>query len=171
MAFDSVVVFGSYAEGLRHTVLLMKRGAREPLSLAIGRWLAARLESDLRQRSIDFIVPVPMFWRRRLWRGTNNPDLLAEALSDRLGVPFDPRCLVRVRSTPQQNMVPPSERHANVRGAFRLRGGRDVTDKTLLVVDDVLTTGATCNETAKVLKEAGAKAVHVCVVARAKSAR
>ena len=171
LAFDSIVVFGSYADGLRHAVLLMKRGQREPLSLAMGRWLVARLETDLRALSIDTIVPVPMYWLRRLWRGTNNPDLLAESLSNQLGVPFDPRCLVRVRSTEQQSLLPASERPANVRGAFRLRGSRDIVGKTLLVVDDILTTGATCHEAAKVLKQAGAKAVHVCVVARAKSAR
>jgi predicted amidophosphoribosyltransferase len=80
--------------------------------------------------------------------------------------PLAPRGLLRVRPTPHQTRLPRPERAANVRGAFALRGtGRAVAGKTVLLVDDVLTTGATAGECARVLRKAGATSVFVAVVA------
>jgi ComF family protein len=159
---------GAYAEGLRQAVVRMKRRSGELLSRAVGQWLAERRGDELAQFRADLIVPVPMHWRRRLTRGANSPEILAQCLGRRLKVPVA-RLLVRRRHTRPQKDLLPRERFQNVRGAFRLRRfARSLPEGShVLLVDDILTTGATCSEAAGVLKRAGAAAVAVAVVARA----
>ena len=111
--------------------------------------------------------------RRRLWRGVNSPEILAQCLSHRLRVPTVRGALVRCRHTVPQHDLLPRERFENVRGAFRLRH-RDRArwkDSHVLLVDDILTTGATCSEAARAFKEAGAAAVAVAVVAKAQGSQ
>jgi ComF family protein len=165
--FESVIPLGDYDGPLRHSVLMMKKWQREPLSLAVGRLTAETLFDRLESLHVDLIVPVPMHWTRRIWRATNSPDLLAEAIAEKLAATDDSRCLIRVRHTEQQTILAPSKRADNVHHAFRVRDDRVLNDKSILLVDDILTTGATCNDAARALKQAGANAVHVCVVARA----
>jgi predicted amidophosphoribosyltransferase len=100
--------------------------------------------------------------------GVNSPELLAECLGKKLGIPVV-RTLRRRRYTRPQKDVLPHERFRNVRGAFGLRlwHGKRLKDARVLLVDDILTTGATCSEAAKLLKQAGAAVVAVAVVARA----
>jgi len=145
----------------------MKRPAHDRLSLAIGRLLAGRRGEQLAGIRADVIVPVPMFWWRRFRRGKNNADVLAHCLAKSLGVPMRRRVLVRRRNTQPQAGLPPSRRFLNVQGAFRVRRPRAVENARVLLVDDVLTTGATCSEAAKMLKQAGAAMVAVAVAARA----
>jgi ComF family protein len=115
----------------------------------------------------ELIVPVPMFWARRLARGTNSPEIVADCLGRSLGVPVGRRVLCRCRNTMPQAGLLPRERFRNVRGAFRVRAGYHLDGRRVLLVDDILTTGATCSEAAKVLKQAGATLVAAVVVARA----
>lgn len=165
--FTGVIPLGDYKDSLKRTVLMMKKWQRDPLSLAVGRLTADVLAERLQSLAIDLVVPIPMHWTRRWWRATNSPDLLAEEIAGRLGVRDHARCLVRTRHTEQQSLLPPSRRAINVRHVFRVRGSPDLSGQTILLVDDILTTGATCNDAARALIEAGAGAVYVCVVARA----
>jgi ComF family protein len=109
-----------------------------------------------------------MHWAKRLFRGVNSTELMADCLGRKLGVPVV-RSVVRSRYTGPQKDLLPRERFRNVRGAFRLRRSdrQRWQDSRLLLVDDILTTGATCSEVARLLKQAGAAAVAVVVVARA----
>jgi ComF family protein len=108
-----------------------------------------------------------MHWMRRLVRGINNPDVLADLLSRHLDAPLATAGLVRRRNTLPQKDLSPRERRLNVRGAFRVRKGYNVKGAHVLLVDDILTTGATASEAARVLKRAGAATVGVAVLARA----
>ena len=168
LKFDAVYPLGCYEGGLRELVLKTKRLSAEAVSLALGRLMAQRLAGKLAAFRADAVLPVPMHWAKRLFRGINSPELLAECLAKNLGVPVL-RTLVRRRYTGPQKDLLPRERFRNVRGAFRLRRWkqRRWQDSRLLLVDDILTTGATCSEAARVLKQAGAAAVAVAVVARA----
>ncbi|MEN6459499.1 MAG: phosphoribosyltransferase family protein [Thermoguttaceae bacterium] len=165
--FDTVVALGGYHTGLRDAVLRMKRPAHEPLSYTLGQLLAERHGERLAEIDANLIVPIPMFWRRRLGRGVNSPEVLARCLGQSLATPVRPRLLVRCRNTAPQGHLTPARRLENVRGAFHVRRPDAVQNARILLVDDVLTTGATCGEAAKMLKKAGAAMVAVAVVARA----
>lgn len=166
LKFDTVIPLGIYQGEMRKVVLRMKRLSQESLSAAMGRLLGLRrgpLLADLRS---DLIVPVPMYWTRRLRRGTNSPEILAEHLGRYLNLPVRRRLLWRCRNTLPQAGLPPKRRFQNVRGAFRVRTGYHLEGARVLLVDDVLTTGATCSEAAGMLKQAGAAMVAAAVVAR-----
>ncbi len=110
------------------------------------------------------LLPVPLFFARERWRGFNQARELARALP----APVPPRredILMRITETRQQSLLTAPERLKNVRGAFAVQG--DVRGKTILVLDDVMSSGATLNETARVLKKAGAAKVINLVIARA----
>ena len=167
LKFDAAVTLGSYHAGLRDVVLRMKRPSHDGLTIAMGRVLFRRRGEQLREHRADMVVPIPMFWRRRLGRGINSPDVLARCLGRSLGVPVRRDVLIRRRNTLPQADLPPSRRFENMRGAFRVRRPKAAENARVLLVDDVLTTGATCSEAAKMLKQAGAAYVVVAVVARA----
>jgi ComF family protein len=167
LRFDRVIPLGAYDAELRDAVLRMKRPAHDALSLAVARLLAGRRGEQLAAIGADLVVPVPMYWQRRLRRGKNNPDLLAAGLAKSLGIPLGRRVLAWRRNVELQSSLSPARRFENVRGALRVRRPGVVQGARVLLVDDVLTTGATCSEAAKMLKQAGAAMVGVAVVARA----
>jgi ComF family protein len=166
LKFDRVVSLGTYRGKLREAVLRMKLGRGELLSAVMGRLFWLRRGADVIALAPDAVVPVPMFWTRRLARGTNSPDVLAERVARRLGAPLVARAVVRSRSTAPQSSLKPRQRRGNVRGAFRLRAGYALHGLHVLLVDDILTTGATASEIAGLLKRAGASLVTVAVLAR-----
>jgi len=113
---------------------------------------------------IDAVLPVPLHWRRRWFRGFNQADELAAPVAKHLGLPVL-RNVKRVRATPFQSGLSARERAQNLRGAFDVRGS--ITAKHILIVDDVITTGATVRQLARVLRRAGAGKVSALAVARA----
>jgi ComF family protein len=171
LRFDHVVPLGSYSGVLRECVLTMKRPRHEPLSAAMAELLFARQGIQLSEAKADAVLPVPMHWMRRIVRRANSPELIADRLATRLGVPLLHRALRRVRYTRRQGPMLRTQRLANVQGAFRLQADAQIRGKRLILVDDVLTSGATCDEVAKVLKRAGVASVTVAVLARADSIR
>ena len=171
LKFDGAIVLGSYHAGLGDAVLRMKRPSHDALSAAMGRLLAERRREQLLEQQADLIVPVPMFWRRRLVQGVNSADILARCLAKSLGIPVRRDVLVRCRNTLPQANLSPLRRFENVRGAFRVRRPEVVRDTHVMLVDDVLTTGATCSEAAMTLKQSGVAHVTVAVVARAQGRR
>jgi len=132
--------------------------------LATGRWLGERLAASLRGESADVIVVPPLGRSRLRERGFNQALELAKAVSRALHVPYAARGLVRVREGEAQSGLSRSERARNLRGAFRCDA--PVQGKHVALVDDVLTTGATAEEIARVLKAAGAARVSVWSLAR-----
>jgi ComF family protein len=115
-------------------------------------------------KHIEFFVPVPLHWSRRLVRGYNQSLILAKRLKHPTAkISTD---LVRIRRTKSQPaMASPSARARNVAGAFAVRKGHNLTGRSICLVDDIKTTGATLNECARMLKEAGAAKVFALVLA------
>jgi predicted amidophosphoribosyltransferase len=165
--FDGTVALSHYDGRLRDTVLRMKRVEGDALSLAMGRLLLVERGQRLAELKVDVVAPIPSHWRRRVVHRTNSAAILAEVLAGKLGVPMAERLLRRSRYTIRQTDVSPSERWGNVRRAFSVRAGYHLRAAHVLLVDDVLTTGATCSEAARALRRAGAERVTVAVIARA----
>ena len=167
--FHRVIALGEYEHDLRLTILRMKSDRSGFLATAIAAWLVERRRKLLEESGADVIVPIPMHQVRRWLRGVNNPDLLAAEIARRLGRPILRNVVWRTRRTKLQFPLSRLGRTENVEGAFAVvpRRSRLLRNKNVLLVDDILTTGATCNEVAAVLYAAGAKSVTVCVAARA----
>ena len=166
--FSRTVVLGHYADSLRSLILDMKSDRDGILSTNMAKLLLKTRELELRDLVPELIVPVPMHFVRRLFRGTNNPVFFAKEIGHALGIPVGVCVIKRTRYTKPQFHLKPRQRYRNVRGAFAFVGRKKaVAGKHVLIVDDVMTTGATCNEVARVLCEAGAASVSVAVFARA----
>jgi ComF family protein len=170
LRFDAALALGNYDGLMRQFVLRMKHQQQEALTLAMAGLVWREFAESIVAWQCDLVVPVPMHWWRRVWRGTNSPDLLASRLAEDLRVDCLPRCVSRSRATEPQSALAPGERFHNVRGAFHLRRGYDVRGARVLLVDDILTTGATASEVARVLKRSGAARVRVVVLARTQGA-
>jgi ComF family protein len=164
-AFAVVVRLGLYEGKLRDGILKMKHSRGETLAELIGEEWGARDEQLLRSLGAGIVVPVPLHWRRRWARGYNQSEAVARAVAERLGLPCRASCLRRVRHTPLQTAQSAAARLENVRGAFRARGA-ELAGQTVLLVDDVMTTGSTASEAARALRQAGAARVVVAVLAR-----
>ena len=165
--FDETIALGAYEGLLRDIVLRMKRATGDSLTLAMGRLLMKMRKGRLADVGADVVAPIPSHWRRRFVHRTNSAALLAEVLADGLRVPLAERLVKRSRYTVRQSDLSSTDRWSNVRRAFSLRAGYHLKDAHVLLVDDVLTTGATCSEAAKALRKAGAARVTVAVIARA----
>jgi ComF family protein len=147
-------------------VLAFKHADRTQNAPAFAAWMA-RAGAELLDGA-DLIVPVPLHWTRLIARRFNQAALLARGLSKRTRIPFDPRLLVRTRRTRTQGDLTRSQRMRNVRGAFAVRANArsKLKGRTIVLVDDVMTTGATLEACAKALRRAGAKEVRVLALAR-----
>lgn len=160
--FDRARAVFRYDEASRDLVIALKHGDKTHTAPAYGAWMR-RAGAELLEDA-DLIVPVPLHWTRLFRRRYNQAALLAYAI-DRTKVA--PDLLVRRRRTPSQGHLGRSARSRNVAGAFAVRTGASVEGKRLLLVDDVMTTGATVGECARVLRRAGAVRVDVLTLARA----
>jgi ComF family protein len=155
-----------YDDVARALVLALKYGDRLDLAPVMGRWMA-NAGSEILEEA-DAVVPVPLHWRRLWARRFNQSAALASAISAASGVPVALAALKRVKATAQQVGLSRTERATNVQGAFRVpdEGKTEVRGRRLVVVDDVLTSGATAEGCARALLRAGAVNVDVLVFAR-----
>lgn len=152
-----------YKDDVRLSVHRFKFGNARRYAAVYGRLLAVKLQNQ-ELDSFDLISWVPISWQRRFTRGYDQSQLLAEALGQELGVQ-PVKVLRKVRSTPPQSGIPDAAgRRANVQGAYRVISGDTVAGKRILLVDDVVTTGATASECAKTLTIAGATEVNLATV-------
>ncbi len=143
-----------------------KYGAATHLAPDLAGWLEACVNTEYSREHFDAVVYVPLYPARERYRTYNQAALLAESLARRLRLPVAGGCLKRVRDTGTQTRLSARARAANVRGAFAVTHPGWVDGRRFLLVDDVMTTGATLAEASAALMEAGAAGVHVVTVAR-----
>lgn len=160
--FDAAYCFGSYEGVLRELIHLFKYSRMKPLSKTLAALLASALPRD---RQFDLVVPMPLYWRRQWERGFNQAELLARATARRSGIPMR-NAVRRTRATATQAGLSNARRRENVEGAFRVKKPGMVTGRRVLLIDDVMTTGATASACARALKRAGAKSVALLALAR-----
>jgi len=155
-----------YDDVARALVHAFKYGDRLDLAPTLGRWTASAGRELLAEA--DALVPVPLHWRRLWARRFNQSAALAEAVSAVSGIPVVHTAVKRVKATAHQVGLSKSERAANVQGAFRVpdEGKANVAGRRLVLIDDVLTSGATVDACARALLRAGAANVDVLVFAR-----
>ena len=162
--FERLVALYPYAFPVDRLVLAFKYQAQ----FALARWwateLAGRLTSEPAFTAVDAIMPVPLHSERLSERGYDQAHVLARHLAHALKLPLAADGLIKCRATPQQSALDLKSRRKNLRNAFTLTG--EVEGKRILLVDDVLTTGATLDEAARTLKQRGAAEVWAVTVAR-----
>lgn len=161
--FDAIARAGVYSDALRQMILAFKHDHCELVSTLAFLADSALQGSSFHDR-IELLVPVPLHWTRRLARGYNQSLLIARRLRHPTArISTD---LVRVRPTKTQpTAATPAERARNVKGVFAVRPDHRFSGQTVCLIDDVKTSGATLNECAKTLKEAGAARVYALVLA------
>lgn len=160
-----------YDETSRRPILELKHAGRRDGLKVMGNWMV-HAGRDL-VADTDLIVPVPLHYRRLVARGYNQAGWLAAAVARQTGTAMHPAVIRRMRATRTQGGLNPRERRRNVAGAFAVPARKHelVTEKHILLVDDVLTTGATLGGCARALLKAGAASVDVLVLARVVRAR
>ncbi len=159
--FDGCLALFRYDFPVDRIIQALKYGHQ----LAVAPWLADQLADLLDSATIGRIMPMPLHPDRLRERGFNQAGEIARALAGRLRIELDTRSLVRTRSTPTQTGRQRKERMRNVRGAFECHA--DLAGQHILLVDDVMTSGASLNECARVLKLHGAASIRLAVAARA----
>jgi ComF family protein len=163
--FERARSYAAYRGALVRAVVLLKFERIEPLAAYFGERVASIARRDA--LAGDIVVPVPLHRARERERGFNQAELIAREVAKRLGLPFKPILLMRTKARPDKHILSNEERWRIVRGAFATRPGSQVDNKRVLLIDDVMTTGATLDACSKALLEAGAKSVIGLTVARA----
>jgi ComF family protein len=158
--FDAVYSYGSYEGTLRKLVHIYKYDGVRPLAKPLAKFITRTLPRELR---FDAVVPMPLHWRKRWQRGFNQSQLLAREIGRKWNVPVID-AVKRRKATASQAGLTNAKRRANVQGAFQ--PARRLDGMRVLLVDDVLTTGATASACARALKRAGATHVTLAALAR-----
>lgn len=162
--YERVKAFTVYGGYIKEILQAVKYNFRPDLAGALGSLMAAGMENDPEFERVEAVIPVPLHRRKLAARGYNQALLLAEPLAAFLRAPLLSETLVRKRFTESQSGLRRWERKKNVTGAFQVTNCREVAGKSLLLVDDICTTGYTLSECARVLLLAGARRVE-CVTA------
>lgn len=169
--FENTVSLGSYGGLLQRLIIRMKNGHDDQLAIQLGQLLAYAIVQRPLCGVIDKVVPVPTHWQRRLKRGFCAAEILAETIGAICKLPTATHLVQATRSTRKQGTLSMAGRRDNVKNAFSHQKRFPVEGKHILIVDDVMTSGSTTSEVAKVLKKAGAAKVYVAVVARGTGAQ
>ena len=164
--FNQAVSATRYEGVLKEAIHRFKYHQQANLAQAFADLILEQVNLEFK---IDYLIPVPLHARRLKERQYNQALLLSDALGKRIQFKVIPDGLERIRETTPQAGLPMGQRRRNVRGAFCVRQPSLIKNQRILLVDDVMTTGATANECAKTLKKAGAKSISVLTIARAVS--
>jgi len=165
--FSKARAVGLYNGLFRKTLHRFKYQWRHCLATPLGTLMAKRMESFFSDGTYQYMVPVPLHPRRLRKRGFNQALVLARILSRAYRIPLDRNNLVRTRWTQSQVGLSERERKDNVRGAFAVLQSARIARRTILLLDDIYTSGSTVDECSKVLINAGARKVDVLTLARA----
>jgi ComF family protein len=164
--FVSQYVFEKDKE-LQHIIHALKYDKKFLIGKFLGGNLGKSLTAQFRSWNIDLVVPIPLHHLKKAERGFNQSLYIAKGISIATGIKLNARVVKRIRFTQSQTTMTLREREENIEGAFKVRKTQGVKRKNILLVDDVMTTGATISECGCVLLEAGARQIYAATVALA----
>lgn len=162
--FTSLFVFEKDKE-LQHIIHGLKYNGKFNIGIFLGKKLAGKIFAQIQDWKIDFIVPVPLHHLKRAERGYNQSDFIARGIKSILKIPVKSRLIKRTRFTETQTNLDLHERKENMKNAFALRKRNSVRGKNILLLDDVITTGATISECGRIFLDNGASKVYAASVA------
>lgn len=165
-SFKVARAVGKYSGPLREAIIELKYKGRGSIARRLGMMMADMVARDPELSDIELLLPVPLHRSRMRERGFNQSELLAKAMGKELGIEVNTSSLIRARRTASQVGLGMEERIKNVAGAFVVARKDAIEGRSLALVDDVMTTGATANECSKTLVKGGARSVSVVVLAR-----
>ena len=163
--FTMARALGAYEGSLQEAIHRWKYEGKTYLTLFLAEWMAEGLNRYWEPDSFDLLIPVPLHPQRLRGRGFNQVLLLVKEISSRTGIPYRKTILQKKKPTIPQVTLSGLEREKGLRGAFHVIGREELMGKSVLLVDDVYTTGATVNECSRVLRRGGAKRVDVLTLA------
>lgn len=163
--FQWTAAAGLYQGNLRQAIHQFKFAGRFQLAASLAGLILDAAKNSIEDFSPHLLVPVPLHFERLRDRTYNQSLLLARALGQQLEITVPSRLLTRVRPTLSQQSLPAKERHKNLAGAFDVQG--DISGRRIILIDDVMTTGSTARECARILMRHGAEQIAVVVAARA----
>ena len=147
---------------LQHIIHALKYQKKFRLGIFLGEILSEGIKS--RNWQIDLIIPVPIHHLKKVERGYNQSDYIVKGVSKSLKIPYSTKSLKRIKHTESQTRLHINERAINVANAFKVRNSKKIKNKNILLVDDIITTGATTQECGKALVNGGAKSVYACSI-------
>ncbi len=165
MFFDELYCNYVYEGIVRKKILDFKFEHKKYLCKTFAEGMTHRFEKI--KPNFELIVSVPIHKSRKKERGYNQSELIAKILSKTIGIEYSNKCLIKVKKNLTQSKLDKNQRQKNVKNVFQIKDSFIVRDKTILLIDDIYTTGSTVNECARVLKKDGAKKVIVYTIAKA----
>ena len=162
--FYSPFVFEKDKE-LQHAIHALKYAKKFPVGIFLGKVLATEIKSSKTNWKFDLIIPIPLHQLKKAERGYNQAYYIAKGVGSTLKIKLSDRIVKRVKYTESQTTMNLNEREENISGAFKLKKSNDVRGKNILLIDDVITTGATISECGKILLEAGANKIYAASIA------
>ncbi len=164
-SFDGAFRFGIYDGMLREAILRMKSLSGESFAVQLGKlWIESKRDQFI-SLNPTVVIPTPLHWTRWWKRGYNQSETLAEQIAKEMKIPLQPNWVKRIRATRKQTTVSAKERRQNVKGSFAMKSDLSLSGQSIIIVDDVFTTGTTVNEIAKLLKDHKADKIWVAVLA------
>ncbi len=165
--FKITIAAAEYQGLMKRLIHLYKYERQEFLSNLFARIIAEQIIKKNVTESLDILVPIPLHWTRKRWRGFNQAREICRSISPLINVPVIPEsAFQRVRKTTPQVQLNAASRTSNIRGAFDVRKTKYIKNKNIALVDDVYTTGATSGECSRMLLRSGAKSVSLLIIAR-----
>jgi len=162
--FSSLYIFEK-DKTFQDIVHSIKYGKKFLAGVFLGKLLAESLKDKIKSWKIDLIIPVPLHHLKKAERGYNQAEYIAKGISKKLGIQELNTVIGRVRYTESQTSMTLQEREQNIAKAFKVKRKKKIKSRNVLLVDDVIATGATVKECGKILKENGAKLVYACSAA------
>lgn len=162
---DEIICVCEYSGIIKDALIRFKFFNKPGYYRAFARLLANKIQCVTSTKRFDIIISVPLHKQKEKIRGYNQSSLISTMLSKEIGIYENSSILTRVKDTKSQSLLAKGQRHSNIAGAFKVNNPEIVTGKSIVLIDDILTTGSTVNECSRVLKEAGAKEVVAAVIA------